>query len=133
MVNGLNKENLNLNLLYDHPQNHIGVVVYEGWSLVRDSYTNRNHCPSHEMWSYERDGRWWSFVRGSTIPCNIFMYLAYCNSYSRQAVLTVHVLYCKINLSIYQSIYLSILCQQNEDNNRRLPPYCNQKPRDSLW
>ena len=45
-------------LLYDHPQNHIGVVVYEGWSLVRDSYTNRNHCPSHEMWSYERDGRW---------------------------------------------------------------------------
>ena len=56
-------------LLYDHPQNHIGVVVKEGWSLVRDSYTNRNHCPSHEMWSYERDGRWWgwSFVRGSTV------------------------------------------------------------------
>ena len=24
---------------------------------MRDSYTNRNHCPSHEMWSYERDGR----------------------------------------------------------------------------
>ena len=24
-------------LVYDHPQNHIGVVVYEGWSLVRDS------------------------------------------------------------------------------------------------
>ena len=45
-------------LLYDHPQNHIGVVVLEGWSLVRDSYTNRNHCPSHEMWSYERDVRW---------------------------------------------------------------------------
>ena len=44
-------------LLYDHPQNHIGVVE-EGWSLVRDSYTNRNHCPSHDMWSYERDGRW---------------------------------------------------------------------------
>ena len=21
---------------------------------MRDSYTNRNHCPSHEMWSYER-------------------------------------------------------------------------------
>ena len=37
--------------------------------LVRDSYTNRNHCPSHEMWSYERDRRWWgwSFVRGSTV------------------------------------------------------------------
>ena len=36
---------------------------------MRDSYTNRNHCPSHEMWSYERDGRWWgwSFVRGSTV------------------------------------------------------------------
>ena len=45
-------------LLYDHPQNHIGVVVSEGWSLVRDSYTNRMHSPSHEMWSYERDGRW---------------------------------------------------------------------------
>ena len=26
-------------LLYDHHQNHIGVVVYEGWSLVRDSYS----------------------------------------------------------------------------------------------
>ena len=24
---------------------------------MRDSYTNRNHRPSHEMWSYERDGR----------------------------------------------------------------------------
>ena len=38
---------------------------------MRDSYrsTNRHHCPSHEMWSYERDGRWrgWSFVRGSTV------------------------------------------------------------------
>ena len=36
---------------------------------MRDSYTNRNHCPSHKMWSYERDGRWrgWSFVRGSTV------------------------------------------------------------------
>ena len=34
------------------------VWLLEGWSLVRDSYTNRNHCPSHEMWSYERDGRW---------------------------------------------------------------------------
>ena len=45
-------------LLYDHPQNHIGVVVYEGWSLVKDSYTHRMPCPSHEMWSYERDGRW---------------------------------------------------------------------------
>ena len=39
---------------------------------MRDSYTNRNHCPSHEMWSYERDGRWWgwSFVRGSTVLFN---------------------------------------------------------------
>ena len=38
---------------------------------MRDSYTNRNHCPSHDMWSYERDGRWWgwSFVRGSTVLC----------------------------------------------------------------
>ena len=35
-----------------------GRIRLEGWSLVRDSYTNRNHCPSHEMWSYERDGRW---------------------------------------------------------------------------
>ena len=35
---------------------------------MRDSYTNRKHCPSHEMWLYERDGRWrgWSFDRGST-------------------------------------------------------------------
>ena len=32
--------------------------IRDGWSLVRDSYTNRNHCSSHEMWSYERDGRW---------------------------------------------------------------------------
>ena len=39
---------------------------------MRDSYTNRKHCPSHEMWSYERDGRWrgWSFVRGSTVSQN---------------------------------------------------------------
>ena len=21
---------------------------------MRDSYTNRKHCPSHEMWSYDR-------------------------------------------------------------------------------
>ena len=36
---------------------------------MRDSYTHRMPCPSHEMWSYERDGRWlgWSFVRGSTV------------------------------------------------------------------
>ena len=36
---------------------------------MRDSYTNRKHCPSHEMWPYERDGRWrgWSFDRGSTV------------------------------------------------------------------
>ena len=40
---------------------------------MRDSYTNRMHSPSHEMWSYERDGRWrgWSFVRGSTVVINI--------------------------------------------------------------
>ena len=24
---------------------------------MRDSFTKRNHCPSHEMWSYERGGR----------------------------------------------------------------------------
>ena len=24
---------------------------------MRDSYTHRMPCPSHEMWSYERDGR----------------------------------------------------------------------------
>ena len=24
---------------------------------MRDSYTNIMHSPSHEMWSYERDGR----------------------------------------------------------------------------
>ena len=39
--------------------------------VTRDGfiYTNRKHCPSHEMWSYKRDGRWcgWSFVRGSTV------------------------------------------------------------------
>ena len=36
---------------------------------MRDSCPNRNHCPSQEMWSYERDGRWWgwSFARGSTV------------------------------------------------------------------
>ena len=33
------------------------VVASEGWSLVRDR-TNRKHCPSHEIWSYKRDGRW---------------------------------------------------------------------------
>ena len=31
---------------------------------MRDSYTNRNHCPSHEMWSYERDGRMRGMVIG---------------------------------------------------------------------
>ena len=25
-----------------------------------------------EMWSYERDGRWWSFVRGSTVLATSF-------------------------------------------------------------
>ena len=33
------------------------LVALEGWSLVRDR-TNRKHCPSHEIWSYKRDGRW---------------------------------------------------------------------------
>ena len=44
------------------------LVASEGWSLVRDR-TNRKHCPSHEIWSYKRDGRWlgWSFDRGSTV------------------------------------------------------------------
>ena len=44
---------------------------------MRDSYTHRMPCPSHEMWSYERDGRWWgwSFVRGSTV----LLFLCYNN------------------------------------------------------
>ena len=33
------------------------LVASKGWSLVRDR-TNRKHCPSHEIWSYKRDGRW---------------------------------------------------------------------------
>ncbi len=33
------------------------LVALEGWSSVRDC-TNRKHCPSHEIWSYKRDGRW---------------------------------------------------------------------------
>ena len=39
-------------------------------AYVGQPNTNRQHCPWHEMWSYERDGRWWgwSFVRGSTVP-----------------------------------------------------------------
>ena len=47
------------------------LVALEGWSLVRD-HTNRTHCPSHEIWSYKRDGRWWgwSFDRGSTVLVN---------------------------------------------------------------
>ena len=38
------------------------------WSSVRNR-TNRKHCPSHEIWSYKRDGCWWgwSFDRGSTV------------------------------------------------------------------
>ena len=46
------------------------------------------------------------------LPCDILMYLSYlsflsyCNPYSRQAVLIVHVLYCKINLSIYLPSFL---------------------------
>ena len=47
------------------------ILNYLGISCLIQNlrYTNRNHCPSHEMWSYERDGRWWgwSFVRGSTV------------------------------------------------------------------
>ena len=39
-------------------------------------------------------------------PCDILMYLSCCNSYSRQSVLTLHVRYGKINLSIYLSTYL---------------------------
>ena len=44
------------------------LVASKGWSLVKDR-TNRKHCPSHEIWSYKRDGRWWwwSFDRGSTV------------------------------------------------------------------
>ena len=44
------------------------LVALEGWSSVRDR-TNRKHCPSHEIWSYKRDGCWWgwSFDRGSTV------------------------------------------------------------------
>ena len=44
------------------------LVASEGWSSVRDRI-NRKHCPSHRIWSYKRDGRWWgwSFDRGSTI------------------------------------------------------------------
>ena len=33
------------------------LVALEGWSSVRD-HTNRKHCPSHEIWSYKRDGHW---------------------------------------------------------------------------
>ena len=48
------------------------LVALEGWSLVRDR-TNRKHCPSHEIWSYKRDGRWWgwSFDRGSTVVLSL--------------------------------------------------------------
>ena len=44
------------------------LVALEGWSLVRDR-TNRQHCPSHEIWSFKKDGRWWgwSFDRRSTV------------------------------------------------------------------
>ena len=44
------------------------LVALEGWSLIRDR-TKRKHCPSHEIWSYKRDGRWWgwSFDRCSTV------------------------------------------------------------------
>ena len=44
------------------------LVALKGWSLVMDR-TNRKHCPSHGIWSYKRDGRWWgwSFYRHSTV------------------------------------------------------------------
>ena len=32
------------------------LVAFGGWSSVRDG-TNRKHCPSHEIWSYNGDGR----------------------------------------------------------------------------
>ena len=41
------------------------LVASEGWSLVRDR-TNRKHCPSHEIWSYKRDGRCSPWARGRT-------------------------------------------------------------------
>ena len=51
----------------------------EGWSSVIDR-TNRKHCPSHEIRSYKRDGRWrgWSFDRGSTVSNNS---QEYCNPF----------------------------------------------------
>ena len=51
------------------------LVASEGWSLVRDR-TNRKHCPSHEIWSYKRGGRWWgwSFDRGSTVMANVIVH-----------------------------------------------------------
>ena len=49
-----------------HPTRSL--VASEGWSSVRGR-TNRKHCPSHKIWSYKRNGRWWvwSFDRGSTV------------------------------------------------------------------
>ena len=49
------------------------LVAFEGWSSVRDR-TTREHCPSHEIWSYKRDGRWrgWSFDRGSTVALLLY-------------------------------------------------------------
>ena len=49
------------------------LVVLEGWSSVKDR-TNRKHCPSHEIGSYKRDGRWWgwSFDSGSS---TVLLYL----------------------------------------------------------
>ena len=38
---------------------------------MRDSYTNRNHCPPHEMWSYERDGREGGRSSGVLLYCVI--------------------------------------------------------------
>ena len=46
------------------------VLEYVMWSSAREKIpsdpvagrvrdrTNRKHCPSHEIWSYKRDGRW---------------------------------------------------------------------------
>ena len=51
------------------------LVASEVWSLVSDR-TNRKHCPSHEIWSYKRDGRWWewSFDRGSTVMAGMAVF-----------------------------------------------------------
>ena len=52
------------------------LVTFGRWSSVRDR-TNRKHCPSHKIWSYKGDGRWWgwSFYRGSTVIIIIIIIL----------------------------------------------------------